>query len=246
MLRRILDLGPDVLEKYDTSSLRIVFCAGSSLPPELGNRATEAFGEVVHNLYGSTEVAVATVATPQDWREAPGTVGRAPVGCRVALYDEAGHRITGPNVVGRVFVGSILSFEGYTDGRHKEVIDGLLASGDVGHFDDDGRLFIDGRDDDMIVSGGENVFPGEIENLLLEHDAVAEAAVTGVPDDEFGQRLKAYLVPRQGTSVDAEEIREYVRANLARYKVPRDVVFCAELPRNSTGKLLRGRLAELG
>ncbi|HEX2131691.1 MAG TPA: AMP-binding protein, partial [Actinophytocola sp.] len=246
MLRRILDLGEDVLGRYDTSSLRIVFCAGSALPPELGNRATAAFGEVVHNLYGSTEVAVATVATPADWRAAPGTVGRPPVGCRVALYDDGGRRVTEPEVVGRVFVGSVLSFEGYTDGRHSEVVDGLLASGDVGHFDRHGRLFIDGRNDDMIVSGGENVFPGEIENLLLEHAAVAEAAVTGVPDDEFGQRLKAYLVLHPGADLDAEAVREYVKANLARYKVPRDVVFVDELPRNATGKLLKGRLAELG
>ncbi len=244
MLRRILDA--DVAGDFDTSSLRIVFCAGSALPPELGNRATEAFGDVVYNLYGSTEVAVATVATPQDWREAPGTVGRAPVGCRVALYDGNDRPITEPNRPGRVFVGSMLSFEGYTDGRHKEIIDGLLSSGDMGHFDEQGRLFIDGRDDDMIVSGGENVFPGEIENLLLEHDGVVEAAVTGVPDDEFGQRLKAYLVPRPDTTLDAEEIRAYVKENLARYKVPRDVVFLDELPRNATGKLLRDRLAELG
>lgn len=246
MLRRILDLGQDVLRRYDTSSLRIVFCAGSSLPPELGNRATQAFGEVVHNLYGSTEVAVATVATPQDWREAPGTVGRAPVGCRVALYDADGRRVSAPHEVGRVFVGSVLSFEGYTDGRHKDVIDGLLASGDVGHFDEVGRLFIDGREDDMIVSGGENVFPGEVENLLLEYDGVAEAAVTGVSDEEFGQRLKAYLVARPDATLDAEDIRSYVKANLARYKVPRDVVFLDELPRNATGKLLKGLLAELG
>jgi fatty-acyl-CoA synthase len=246
MLRRIVDLGPDVLKKYDASSLRIIFVAGSALPPELGNRATEAFGEVVHNLYGSTEVAVATVATPQDWREAPGTVGRAPVGCRVALYDDAGRRVRGANKVGRVFVGSMLSFEGYTDGRHKDVIDGLLASGDVGHFDEDGRLFIDGRDDDMIVSGGENVFPGEVENLLLEHEGIAEVVVTGVPDEEFGQRLKAYVVTRPGATLDAEAVRDHVRANLARYKVPREVVFLDELPRNATGKIRKDELAELG
>jgi fatty-acyl-CoA synthase len=242
MLRRILDLGDDVLKRYDTSSLRIIFCAGSALPPELGNRATEAFGDVVHNLYGSTEVAVATVATPEDWRKAPGTVGRAPVGCRVALYDEDDRKITAPHVVGRVFVGSMLSFEGYTDGRHKEIIDGLLSSGDVGHYDEDGLLFIDGRDDDMIVSGGENVFPGEIENLLLEHDAVAEAAVAGVPDEEYGQRLAAYVVRRPDSDVDGEELKAYVKANLARFKVPREVVFVDELPRNATGKLLRDKL----
>jgi acyl-CoA synthetase (AMP-forming)/AMP-acid ligase II len=242
MLRRILDLGPEILGKYDTSSLRIIFCAGSALQPELGNRATEAFGDVVHNLYGSTEVAVATVATPDDWRRAPGTVGRAPVGCRVALYDDDGRRITAPHVVGRVFVGSMLSFEGYTDGRHKEVIDGLLCSGDLGHFDDDGLLFIDGRDDDMIVSGGENVFPGEVENLLVEHPAVVEAAVVGVPDDEYGQRLAAYVVTHDDATVDGEELRSHVRANLARFKVPRDIVFVDELPRNATGKLLKQKL----
>ncbi|TDV51998.1 fatty-acyl-CoA synthase [Actinophytocola oryzae] len=243
MLRRIVDLGKETLGQYDTSSLRIIFCAGSALPPELGNRATEAFGDVIHNLYGSTEVAVATVATPDDWRRAPGTVGRAPVGCRVALFDDDGNRITAPHVVGRVFVGSILSFEGYTDGRHKETIDGLLSSGDLGHFDDGGLLFIDGRNDDMIVSGGENVFPGEVENLLLEYDGVMEAAVIGVPDDDYGQRLAAYVVTRPGIKVDGEELKSFVKGNLARFKVPRDVVFVDELPRNATGKLLRDRLA---
>lgn len=242
MLQRILDLGPAVLDRYDTSCLRIVFVAGSALSPALGNRATEAFGDVVHNLYGSTEVAVATVATPADWRRAPGTVGRAPVGCRVALYDERDRAITEPGVTGRVFVGSGLSFGGYTDGRNKEMIDGLLSSGDVGHFDADGLLFIDGRDDEMIVSGGENVFPVEVENLLVERPDVVEAAVLGVPDEEFGQRLRAYVVAAPGAELDADTVREHVRAQLARYKVPRDVEFLDALPRNATGKLRRGEL----
>ncbi|MEU5266393.1 acyl-CoA synthetase [Amycolatopsis sp. NPDC021455] len=243
MLQRIVDLPKEVREKYDTSSLRIVFVAGSALSPDLGNRANEAFGPVVHNLYGSTEVAVATVATPEDWAKAPGTVGRAPVGCKVALYDEKGRKITEPNVTGRVFVGSGLSFGGYTDGRHKEIIDGLLSSGDVGHFDEDGLLFIDGRDDEMIVSGGENVFPIEVENLLVEREDVLEAAVIGVEDPEFGQRLKAFVVRAEGASLDADEVRDYVKANLARYKVPRDVEFLDELPRNATGKVLRTKLS---
>ncbi|WP_158888398.1 acyl-CoA synthetase [Amycolatopsis anabasis] len=242
MLQRIVDLGPQVLAKYDTSSLRIIFAAGSALSPDLGNRATEAFGEVIHNLYGSTEVAVATVATPEDWRKAPGTVGRPPVGCKVALYDDQGNRITEPNVTGRVFVGSGLSFGGYTDGRNKEIIDGLLSSGDVGHFDEDGLLFIDGRDDEMIVSGGENVFPIEVENLLVERPDVLEAAVIGVPDEEFGQRLKAFVVPAEDAKLDVDTIRDYVKSNLARYKVPREVEFLDELPRNATGKVLRNKL----
>jgi fatty-acyl-CoA synthase len=243
MLQRIVDLDPEVLAKYDTSSLRIVFVAGSALSPDLGNRTTALFGDVVHNLYGSTEVAVATVATPEDWRKAPGTVGRPPVGCTVALFDEKGERITEPNVTGRVFVGSGLSFGGYTDGRNKEMIDGLLSSGDVGHFDAEGLLFIDGRDDEMIVSGGENVFPIEVENLLVERSDVLEAAVIGVPDKDFGQRLKAFVVLAEGAELDADTLREYVKANLARYKVPRDVEFLDELPRNATGKLLRSTLS---
>ncbi len=244
MLQRVLDLGPEVLARYDTSSLKILFTAGSALSPELGNRATRAFGEVIHNLYGSTEVAVATVATPEDWRAAPGTVGRPPVGCQVRLYDDAGKQITEPNVTGRIFVGSGLSFGGYTDGRNKDIIDGLLSIGDVGHFDAEGRLFIDGRDDDMIVSGGENVFPAEVENLLVEYPGVVEAAVLGTEDPEFGQRLKAYVVV--DSEVSAEELREHVKSNLARFKVPRDVVFIDELPRNATGKVVRKQLREMG
>jgi len=242
MLQRIVDLGPEVLSRYDTSSLRIVFVAGSALSPDLGNRATEAFGDVVHNLYGSTECAVATVATPEDWRRAPGTVGKPPVGCHVALYDKDGNKITKSGVTGRVFVGSGLSFEGYTDGRKKETIDGLLSTGDVGHFDEEGLLFIDGRDDEMIVSGGENVFPIEVENLLVERPDVIEAAVIGVPDEEFGQRLKAIVVTAPGTNLDADTIKDYVKQNLARYKVPRDVEFVEQLPRNATGKVLRNQL----
>jgi fatty-acyl-CoA synthase len=242
MLQRILNLDAAEIRSYDTSALRIIFCAGSALPPDVGTRAIELFGEVIYNLYGSTEVAVATVATPEDWKKAPGTVGRPPVGCTVRLYDDAGRRITAPDTIGRVFVGSGLRFSGYTGGGSKEELDGLLSTGDVGHFDADGLLFIDGRDDDMIVSGGENVFPVEVENLLVEHSDIADAAVIGVPDDEFGQRLKAFVVLRAGRSLDADAVRTHVRANLARHKVPRDVEFVPDLPRNATGKLLRGSL----
>ena len=243
MLQRILNLGDDVIKKYDTSSLRIIFCAGSALPPDVGNKAMELFGPVIYNLYGSTEVAVATVATPEDWALAPGTVGRVPVGCRVTLYDEAGKKITASDTVGRVFVGSGLKFGGYTGGGGKEEIDGLLSSGDVGHFDENGLLFIDGRDDDMIVSGGENVFPAEVEHLLIEHPEVADAAVIGVVDEDFGQRLKAFVVLQPGAQLTDEGIRTHVKANLARHKVPRDVEFIDVLPRNATGKLLRKQLS---
>ncbi|HKN96526.1 MAG TPA: acyl-CoA synthetase [Pseudonocardiaceae bacterium] len=244
MLRRILDLGSETVSRYDTSSLRVILTAGSALSPDVSDRALDVFGDVLYNLYGSTEVAVATVATPAELRAAPGTVGRPPRGCVVRLYDDEGRRVTGVNAVGRLFVGSELAFGGYTGGGHKEVIDGLLSSGDVGHFDATGLLFIDGRDDDMIVSGGENVYPGEIENLLTSREDVAEAAVIGVPDPDFGQRLKAFVVPAGGAELDADELRAFVRSNLARYKVPRDVVILGELPRNSTGKVVRAKLLE--
>ncbi|GAB2628691.1 acyl-CoA synthetase [Prescottella soli] len=245
MLQRIIDLGPDVLGKYDTSSLKVIFAAGSAIPPDLSVRTQQAFGKVLYNFYGSTEVAAVTVATPDDLERAPGTAGRVPATCHIALFDDAGNRVTEPDVVGRIFAKSGLSFAGYTDGRDKEHIDGMLATGDVGHFDRDGLLFVDGRDDDMIVSGGENVYPLEVENLIAERPDVLEVAVIGVADDEFGQRLRAFVVPAPTSARDADEIRAHVKANLARYKVPRDVVFLDEIPRNTTGKVLRRVLIEM-
>ncbi|HEY8301863.1 MAG TPA: acyl-CoA synthetase, partial [Jatrophihabitans sp.] len=246
MLQRMLELDDDEIKKFDTSSLKILFLAGSALAPEVGNHAMELFGDVVYNLYGSTEVAVASVATPEDWKKAPGTVGKVPVGCKVHIYDDDGNRITEPNVTGRIFVGSGLKFTGYTGGGSKDEIDGLLSAGDVGHFNEDGLLFIDGRDDDMIVSGGENVFPAEVENLLVEHKAIADAAVVGVDDKDFGQRLKAFVVLRDGQSLSEDEVKSHVKSELARHKVPREVEFVDELPRNSTGKLLRRELKDDG
>jgi fatty-acyl-CoA synthase len=242
MLQRILDLGSDVLTKYDTSSLKVLFAAGSSLSPDLCRRTHDAFGAVLYNLYGSTEVAVAAVATPDELHRAPGTVGRPPVGCTVAIYDENRCKVTEPGKVGTVFVSSGLSFSGYTDGGNKEIVDGLLSSGDTGHFDETGLWFIDGRDDDMIVSGGENVFPLEVENLLADHPDVVEASVIGVDDAEFGKRLAAYVVTRPESTLDADAVKSHVRAHLARHKIPRDVVFLNQLPRNETGKVLRRQL----
>jgi fatty-acyl-CoA synthase len=243
MLRRILDLGPEILAKYDTSSIRIIFSAGSALPAALGNAVIEEFGDVLYNFYGSTEVGPAAISTPADWKAAPGTVGKPPSACIVRLYDEDGTLITAPGEKGTIFVGSMLSFSGYSGGGGKKSIDGLLSSGDVGHWDAGGRLFIDGRDDDMIVSGGENVFPGEIEELLYAHPEITEAAVVAVPDAEFGQRLAAFIVRSARSDIDADTVRTYVKENLARFKVPRDVTFIDELPRTTTGKLLRRSLS---
>ena len=169
MLQRILELDDEVLERYDLSHVRAVPVSGSALPGSLSERWMDHFGDNLYNLYGSTEVAWATIATPEDLRAAPGTAGKPPRGTIVKLYDDDGQPVE-DGETGRIFVGNDLQFEGYTGGGDKDVIDGLMSSGDVGHFDDEGRLFIDGRDDDMIVSGGENVFPQEVEELLEGHD----------------------------------------------------------------------------
>jgi fatty-acyl-CoA synthase len=244
MLQRILALDDEVLQRYDLSKLRVVPVSGSALPGAISQKWMDTFGENLYNLYGSTEVAWATIATPEDLRAAPGTAGRPPHGTVVRIYDDDGNRLDEPGATGRIFVGNELQMEGYTGGGGKDVIDGLMSSGDVGHFDDDGRLFIDGRDDDMIVSGGENVFPAEVEELLQHHAAVDEVAVFGVDDEQFGQRLRAVVVTKKGAKLDEDEVKKYVKANLAGYKVPRDVVFIDELPRTSTGKVLKRELKE--
>jgi fatty-acyl-CoA synthase len=245
MLHRMVELAPDVIAAYDTSSLKVIAVAGSALTPELSNRVQDTFGDVLYNIYASTECGFATIATPDELRSAPGTAGRSPVTSEVVLFDEHDRRIEGANTRGRIFIRSAARFEGYTDGRNKQIIDGYMSSGDMGHFDENGLLFVDGRDDDMIVSGGENVFPQEVENLLAEHDDVSDAAVVGVDDVDFGKRLRAFVVLKPGARQEAEQIKLYVKNNLARHKVPRDVVFIDELPRNATGKLLRRVLVEM-
>jgi fatty-acyl-CoA synthase len=241
MLQRILELGPKTLDRYDSGSLRVIAASGSALPGELATKVMESFGDVLYNLYGSTEVAWATIATPEDLRAAPGTAGRPPRGTVVRLYD-ADDREVGPGETGRIFVGNELCFEGYSGGGHKALIDGLMSSGDIGHFDEGGRLFVDGRDDEMIVSGGENVFPREVEDTIACLEGVEEVAALGIEDDDFGQRLKAFVVLSDGATVSEQDVKDHVGANLARYKVPREVVFLDELPRNATGKVVKREL----
>jgi fatty-acyl-CoA synthase len=242
MLQRIIDLDPADFVRNDVHSLRGIISSGSSLPPAVTTDVLNRFGPVLYNIYGSTEVAACTIAGPRDLRDDPATAGRPVPGVRVEVVDAEGIPCP-PGVVGQVFVGSAMQFDGYTSGEGKPTLRGLLASGDLGRFDSSGRLTIVGREDDMIVSGGENVYPVEVEDLLLAHPAVADAAVAGVPDAEFGQGLVAFVVPRPGADLDETEVRAFVRARLARYKVPRAVRFVEELPRTATGKVLRRRLA---
>ena len=243
MMSRIMDLPEEVRRRYDLSALEVTAVSGSALPGELATRWMDEFGDNIYNLYGSTEVAWASIATPEDMRAAPGTAGRPPRGTTVRIVDEDGKDVEAGET-GRIFIGNQLAFEGYTGGGDKEHLGDLLSSGDVGHFDEDGRLFIDGRDDEMIVSGGENVFPREVEDLLSDHEGVVEAAAIGVDDEQFGQRLRAFVVKEEGASVSEEDLKGHVKSNLARYKVPREIVFVDELPRNATGKVLKRELAE--
>jgi acyl-CoA synthetase (AMP-forming)/AMP-acid ligase II len=241
MLQRMLEVDAAELRTLDTSSLRVIAVSGSALPGPLANRVMDAFGDVLYNLYGSTEVAWATVAGPAELRAAPGTAGRPPRGTVVAILDDRGEAVP-VGASGRIFVGSEMLFEGYTGGGDKDRYGELMATGDVGHFDADGRMFVDGRDDDMIVSGGENVFPAEVEDLLAGMAGIREVAVVGVPDEEFGQRLRAVVSLHLGAELSEAQLQDHVRSHLARYKVPREVVFVDQLPRNATGKILKREL----
>jgi acyl-CoA synthetase (AMP-forming)/AMP-acid ligase II len=241
MLQRILELPARRLRMFDTSSLRIVVCGGAQLPGELAERFMERFGDVLYNVYGSTETALATVAAPRDLHAAPGTAGRPVPGTTVTIVDSDG-RPAHTGVTGRVFVGSSFGFDGYTSGGGKEQIGSLISAGDLGHFDRWGRLFIDGREDDMIVSGGENVFPREVEEVLGVHPDVVEAAAVGVPDPDYGQRLRAFVVLREGATVTEEQLKAFVHDQLARFKTPREVVFLDSLPRTATGKVVKRKL----
>ncbi|MGH3634423.1 MAG: long-chain-fatty-acid--CoA ligase FadD2 [Mycobacterium sp.] len=244
MLSRILAAMEQLETKPDLSSLRIVFVSGSALGSELAERALEDLGPVIYNMYGSTEVSFATIAEPKHLEFNSSTVGPVVKGVKVKIYDANGTELP-QGKVGRIFVGTSFPFEGYTGGGSKQIIDGLLSSGDVGYFDENGLLFISGRDDEMIVSGGENVFPAEVEDLINGHPDVVEATAIGVEDKEWGHRLRAFVVKKPDASIDEDGIKHYVRDHLARYKVPREVVFLDELPRNPTGKILKRELREM-
>ncbi|HWC34850.1 MAG TPA: AMP-binding protein [Mycobacteriales bacterium] len=239
MCQRMLDVDASP----DTSSLRIVALSGSALAPTLATRFMDRFGDVLYSLYGSTEIAYVSVAGPADLREAPTTAGRVLKGVSVRIVDDNDQDVA-PGEVGRIFAGSGMSFEGYTSGEDKARLGNLASIGDLGRFGDDGRLYVEGRDDDMIVSGGENVFPAEVEDVLHSHPAVLDVAVVGMPDEKFGQALVAHVVLREGASATSEELRSHVKQQLANYKVPREIVRHDALPRNATGKVLKRKLVD--
>lgn len=244
MLQRVMDLPSHTRARYDTSSLRVVAVSGSALPTRLAQGFMDEFGEVLYNLYGSTEAAFATVASPADLRAAPGTAGRVLPGVRVRVVDGVG-RSCPPGVPGSIRVSSSATVEADADAAPEGVGgSGSAGTGDLGWFDSAGRLFVGDREDDMVVSGGENVYPSVVEQALADHADVTEVAVVGVPDTDFGQALRAHVVRRAGSQVSPDDLRTWCRQRLAPFQVPRSVVWHDALPRNETGKILKTRLRD--
>lgn len=242
MLARMLDLPHQVRARNLLPSLEVVISSGDRLDPGLARRFMDAYGDVLYNLYGSTEVGIGSLATPEEIRRYPETVGRPVAGCPVRIYSRSG-KLVGPRVTGRIFVGGGLASEGYTGGGGKTVINGMTSTGDMGYLDEAGRLYIVGREDDMIVSGGENVYPRALENALTGHPDVAEVAVVGAVDEQFGKRLVAFAVLRPDSVADESTLREYLRGKVSRFEQPRDITIVASIPRNPAGKVVRRELS---
>ncbi|HEY9312309.1 AMP-binding protein [Williamsia sp.] len=237
MLRRLMDLDADELSGVDRSTLRMIASGGAKLDESLVRSVQRQFGHVLHNLYGATEASYITIATPEDLAVAPTTAGRPPLGVEVAIVS-GGVRVP-EGQTGQIYVRSGSQISTYTNGTSKETLDGMLNTGDTGRFDASGRLFVEGRSDGMIISGGENVFPEEVELALGRHPDISDVAVVTVPDDDFGQRLRAFVVPREGATLDAVDVKTYVSTELSRSRVPRDVLLVPELPRGAQGKVTR-------
>jgi acyl-CoA synthetase (AMP-forming)/AMP-acid ligase II len=241
VLARILDLPHTVRARNPVPALRVVMSSGDRLDPSLAQRFMDTYGDILYNGYGSTEVGIGALATPSDLRRALETVGKPVAGCPVRIFDD-NDKPVGPHVTGRIFVGGELASEGYTGGGAKATVNNMTSTGDRGYLDESGRLFIVGREDDMIISGGENVYPRAVENALAEHPDVADNAVIGVTDERFGQRLAAFVVPRPDSDVDEAALREYLKDKISRFEQPRDIHILASLPRNPVGKVLRKEL----
>jgi acyl-CoA synthetase (AMP-forming)/AMP-acid ligase II len=238
MFDRIMELPTEVLDRYSGRSLRFAAASGSRMRPDVVIAFMDRFGDVIYNNYNATEAGMIATATPRDLRASPDTAGRPAEGTEI--------RILGPDLTelptgetGGIYVRNSTQFDGYTSGTTKDFHEGFMSSGDVGYLDEEGRLFVVGRDDEMIVSGGENVYPIEVEKTLTAHPDVAEAAVLGVDDEKFGQRLVAFVVLRPGSAATPDTLAQHVRDNLANYKVPRQITVLDELPRGSTGKISR-------
>jgi acyl-CoA synthetase (AMP-forming)/AMP-acid ligase II len=243
MFDRIMELPDEVRNKYSGRSLRFAAASGSRMRPDVVIKFMDQFGDVIYNNYNATEAGMIATATPQDLRTAPDTAGKPAGGTEIRVLDDDFIELP-RGEVGSIFVRNSTQFDGYTSGKTKDFHEGFMSSGDVGYLDDAGRLFVVGRDDEMIVSGGENVYPIEVEKTLAAHQEVAEAAVIGVDDEQFGQRLAAFVVLADGATATPDTLKQHVRDNLANYKVPREITILDELPRGSTGKIVRRELQD--
>ncbi|WP_429415681.1 AMP-binding protein [Nocardia sp. GAS34] len=244
MAERLLATGPDTA---DLSSLRLILTGAAPISPTSVSAVIDAFGPILVNGYGSTEAGLVAVATARDLAEQPATLGGPALGVSLRILRPDRSRATAGET-GMIFVRGGLGYEGYTPDavfqpQAKEVVDGHVNTGDMGYLDAQGRLYIDGRSDDMIVSGGENIFPGEVEDRLVAHPDLADAVVIGVPDPEYGEVLHAFVVGVPGRAVPSEDqLKRHVRAGLERYKVPKRFIMIEQIPRNPSGKVLRSAL----
>jgi acyl-CoA synthetase (AMP-forming)/AMP-acid ligase II len=243
MFDRIMDLPDEVRNKYSGRSLRFAAASGSRMRPDVVIKFMDEFGDVIYNNYNATEAGMIATATPQDLRAAPDTAGKPAGGTEIQILGADFNEVP-RGEVGSIYVNNFTQFDGYTSGKTKDFHHGFMSSGDVGYLDDAGRLFVVGRDDEMIVSGGENVYPIEVEKTLTAHQEVAEASVIGVDDEQFGQRLAAFVVLNDAAAATPDALKQHVRENLANYKVPREITILDELPRSSTGKIVRRELQD--
>lgn len=249
MLHRLLDLGDDEIRRYDTRSLRAIFCTSAPLPGPDSDKAMELFGDVVWNLYGATETGIVTLATPEDLRLSPGTIGRAAPGNEIRLLDDHGRDVP-DGQVGELYTKNAMLVAGYHQddaATRSSMRDGFFSVGDLARRDDRGCFHLEGRKRDMIISGGVNVYPAEVEQTLEASPEVDEVSVVGLPDAEWGERVAAVVVLRERAErAGAEQrLRAFCKERLAGPKVPRQFVLVPSgerLPRNPTGKVLKREL----
>jgi long-chain acyl-CoA synthetase len=247
MFVRLLKLPEAVRRQYDVSSLEFVVHAAAPCPREVKQAMIDWWGPVIHEYYGATEIGSVVFCSAADWMAHPGTVGRALPGVEVRVFDESGADcavgVPG-DVYARNLAGSDFTYHGDDAKRRRAELRGLISVGDVGYLDADGFLHLCDRRTDMVISGGVNIYPAEIESALVQLPEVADCAVFGVPDDELGEVLLACVQPAFDTSPDEAAIRTRLRAMLAGYKVPKRFVFMEQLPREDSGKIFKRRLRE--